>query len=145
MSLAVCGRTLGMLFLLALTAVAVRPLRADAQETNSDWAWKSILRHEGVEFLYIFYREADSENNGVVLKLVNWNEYPVRYRFRIIFRSGQEERFEIVSGEIDAHSMLTGEAAGLFFIPFRDGRTIGEIGLKGYRVDRLPAKQESDG
>jgi len=139
------GRPFWMVFLLFLAAAAAWPPRAAAQETNTDWAWKSILRHEGLEFLYIFYREADSENNGVVLKLVNWNDYPVRYRFRIIFRSGQEERFETVSGKIDARSMLTGEAAGLFFIPFTGGRTIGEIGLKGYRVERLPDQRETDG
>jgi hypothetical protein len=136
---------LSVVFLLTYAAIAALPPCAKAQETDSDWAWNSILRHEGVEFLYIFYREADSRNNGVVLKLVNWNDYPVRYRFRIVFRSGEDERDQTVSGTIDARSMLTGEAAGLFFIPFRDGRTIGEIGLKGYRVDRLPPLRTVDG
>jgi hypothetical protein len=119
--------------------------QARAQETSSDWAWNSILKTDGVEFFYIFYREADTHNNGVVLKIVNWNDYPVRYRFRVVFRAGDGEAEERVDGRLDARTMVTGNEAGLFFIPFRDGRSIGELGLKGYRIVRLPeAPQRED-
>jgi hypothetical protein len=35
--------------------------------------------------------------------------------------------------------METGESAGLYWIPFTDGRSIGEIGLRGIRVERMPS------
>jgi hypothetical protein len=112
---------------------------ADAQETSSDWAWNSILKQEGVEFLYIFYREADAHSDGVVLKIVNWNDYPVEYRFTAVFRSESTEHEEKVRGQIGAKTFVTGDEEGLFFVPFKEGKSIGELGIRAYRVTRLPA------
>ena len=108
-----------------------------AQETSSDWAWKEITKIDGVEFFYIYYTEVRHESNGVVLKLVNWNDYSVTYRFRIVFKADGEEHDEIVTGSIGPETLVTGDEAGLFFLPFEDGRSIGEIGIKGYRIQRL--------
>ncbi len=129
-----------VMLLFVSTVLFAYPRSTFAQETPSDWAWTPITRVEGVEFLYIFYREADTENNGVVLKLVNWNEYPVRYRFLVLFKSGRDEYKELVTGRIDAKTFVTGDEPGLFFIPFKDGRSIGEIGLKAYRITK-PAER----
>lgn len=119
-----------------LLSVAI-PYDVDAQETSSDWAWKEIATIDGVEFVYIYYSEVREGKNGVVLKLVNWNDYPVRYRFRIVFKADGDEHEDLVTGTIGPETLVTGDDAGLFFLPFEDGRSVGEIGIKGYRIRRL--------
>lgn len=114
-------------FLLAETGLA-------QPRTAGEWAWKPILDHAGVSFSYIFYQHADNHHNGVVLKLVNTNDYDVTYRFKIIFRSEGEAVVEPVAGSLRAKEIKTGDAAGLFWIPFKDGREIAEVGLRGYKV-----------
>jgi len=130
------SKSLQVTLVLIALIVLVRSGSALAQETSSDWAWTPIMKVEGVDFLYIFYREADTENNGVVLKLVNWNDYPIHYRFLVVFKSGKDEYEELVTGRIEAKTFVTGDELGLFFIPFKDGRSIGEIGLKAYRITK---------
>jgi len=105
-----------------------------AQSTASDWAWKPIVEQDGVHVSYIFYSEADNHNNGVVIKLSNWNDYDVQYRFKVIFRTDSAEREEPVSGSLKAGESKTGDADGLFWVPFKDGRDIGEIGLRGFKI-----------
>ena len=95
-------------------------------------------------FDYIFYSEADNVNNGVVIRLHNQNEYAVSLRFLIVFRSDGAEHSELFRGRLDAGEMRTGDAAGLFWVPFPDGRTIGEIGLRGYRVTPLRGDSAPD-
>ncbi|MCH8123769.1 MAG: hypothetical protein IH853_11670 [Bacteroidetes bacterium] len=119
-----------------LLSVAI-PHGVDAQKTSSDWAWKEIATIDGVEFVYIYYSEVRKEKNGVVLKLVNWNDYPIRYRFKIVFKADGDEHEDLVTGTIGPETLVTGDDAGLFFLPFEDGRSIGEIGIKGYRIRRL--------
>lgn len=107
---------------------------ARAQSHAGDWAWRPLLTHRGVVFSYLFYKEADNVHNGVVLKLANTNAYAVRYRFRMIFRAEGAEQEARVVGRLAPGEVRTGDAAGLFWIPFTDGRQIAEIGLRGYRV-----------
>lgn len=114
--------------------VGVAALPAQAQKIAGEWAWKPLLTHEGVAFKYIFYSEADSENNGVVVLLINHNAYAVTYRFKIVFRAGEDEVVEEVAGDLQAGQAKTGTADGLFWIPFSGGRSIGEVGLRGYKV-----------
>jgi hypothetical protein len=111
--------------------------RADlqAQSTSTDWAWKILLKDKGLEFAYLFYSKADNHNNGVVLKLTNRNDYSVSYRFKMVLRSDDREIEIPVSGELDAKTIITGEEAGLFFVPFKDGTELREVGLRGYRVE----------
>ena len=120
--------------LLGAFACSALPAQAQTQKRGGEWAWKPMLKHEGVEFKYIFYAEADSENNGVVVMLINRNDYAVTYQFKIIFRAVGAEVLKHVSGELDAKEAKTGDADGLFWIPFPDGRSIGEVGLRGYKV-----------
>jgi hypothetical protein len=112
-----------------------------AQEPERRWSdevWKPIITHNGVAFAYIFYSEADNVNNGVVVRLHNRNAYPIRYRFRIVFRTWRgEEHVEPVTGVLEAGQMKTGEQDGLFWIPFRDGRSVGEVGLRGYAIEPI--------
>lgn len=128
------GKTIGIGVLLLIFCGA-----AHAQERRwSDEVWKPIITHEGVAFSYIFYSEADNTNNGVVVRLDNENNYPVRYRFRIVFRTWRgEEHTEQVTGTLQAGEMKTGDNDGLFWIPFVDGRSIGEVGLRGYAIEPI--------
>lgn len=121
--------------------VLLVPLSASAQ-TPEGGAWQPIIEHEGVAFSYIFYREADSANNGVVVRLHNTNDYAITYRFKIIFRDESDgEAIEEVRGELNAHQQKTGSLDGLFWIPFDDGRSIREVGLRGYKV--VPRREEA--
>ncbi len=132
-----------MLFLAGVYAGLLSPSHAEAQpRTAGEWAWKPILLHEGVRFEYLFYRAADNANNGIVVKLTNHNAYPVRYYFKVVFRAGAAVRVEEVEGNLEAKEIKTGESAGLFWVPFEDGRTIGEIGLRGFRITR---REEDEG
>lgn len=108
----------------------------DSLQTAGEWAWKTITVEGGVRFSYVFYVEADGTDDGVVLRLDNRNRFPVRYRFTAVFRSGDRETERVVSGWIASRSIVTGASSGLYFIPFRDGSPVGEIGLRGITVER---------
>lgn len=127
-------RELSIVWLCSVAFLAASPAQAQ-QKTPGDWAWKPLLKHKGVEFSYIFYSRADSRNNGVVIKLVNTNDVAVTYRFKVVFRATDAQVVEEVSGDLKAKETKTGDAAGLFWIPFTDGRAIGEVGLRGYKVN----------
>jgi hypothetical protein len=121
---------------------------AGAQPVSStDWAWTPLLEHEGVDFSFIFYREADNLHNGVVIKLVNTNAYAVDYRFKVVFKpaEGVGEHVEQVEGRLKAHEARTGDTAGLFWVPFKDGRDIAQVGLRGYKVRRAAAGEAGPG
>ncbi len=122
-----------LLTTLLLAAVFALPAQAQPR-TAGEWAWKPILKHEGVEFSYIFYQRANSRHNGVVLKLVNTNDYAVAYRFKVVFRADDAQVVEQVTGTLKAKEIKTGDTAGLFWIPFTDGREIAQVGLRGYHV-----------
>ncbi len=123
-----------LILLLGALACSALPAQAQDQKYGGDWAWKPMLKHEGVEFKYIFYAEADNENNGVVVLLINHNDYRVYYEFKIVFRAGEAEVVKPVVGVLDAKQAKTGDTDGLFWIPFPDGRSIGEVGLRGYKI-----------
>ena len=121
---------------LVFTLVLIGAQDTFAQRFAGEWAWNELLEFEGVTFKYIYYREADNVDDGVVVMLENTNDYAVEYRFRIVFRAAGDEVEMLAEGELEAKALKTGDADGLFFIPFDDGRTIGEVGLRGYKVTR---------
>jgi len=109
---------------------------AAAPDTTRAWhdtAWNEIVTRNGLRISYIFYRKADNEEDGVVVRLDNQNEYPVRYRFTIIFRGPESRATDRVEGRIEAKRFKTGANDGLFWVPFEGGR-IGEVGLRGIEV-----------
>jgi hypothetical protein len=139
-------------FLLALAlggiggASAQDSTRAPTDTTDPwyDTAWTHIVEKQGVHFGYIFYSHADNENNGVVLRLQNQNDRPVRYDFTVIFRGPAGEATARANGRLGPGEMKTGDKDGLFWIPFRDGRRVGEVGLRG--IDIVPlADREGSG
>lgn len=133
--------------LLAGAALAAPPAAAQEEppSTATDWAWKPLLEHEGVDFSFIYYAKPGSVADGVVLKLVNLNAVPVRYRFKMVFRTDGAARVEEVEGELLPRQIKTGDREGLYWVPFEDGRPIIEIGLRGYHVTRLPLPADPEG
>lgn len=135
--------------LLALGLVAAGPAGAqdstrapsDTTEAWYDTAWTPIVEKNGVRFGYIFYSKADNQNNGVVIRLRNQNDRPVRYAFTVIFRGPGGEATARAQGRLAPGEMKTGEKDGLFWIPFTDGRRVGEVGLRG--IDIVPLTEES--
>ena len=134
---------LSLLFglLLAVGPTAVRA--QDSTETASDsteawheWAWTPIVSRGGVQISYLFYREADNVNDGVVLRLRNTNDVPVRYSFTVLFRGPEGAAQGQADGRLAPGEVKTGEEDGLFWIPFRDGNAVGRVGLRGIRIQR---------
>mgnify|MGYP006297243059 CR=1 FL=1 len=116
---------------------------AESTDSTRHWtqdAWTPIATRQGLRFAYLFYQKADNANNGVVIRLYNTNPYALRYAFTVVFRTPNAERTARATGAIAARAMKTGEGDGLFWIPFPDGRTIGEIGLRGIRI--APARRQ---
>jgi hypothetical protein len=108
-----------------------------ADTTVTPWhedAWSPITRVRGVRFDYIFYSKADNYHNGVVLRLRNTNAHPVRLDFTVVFRTPKEEATAEWAGALQPGETQTGENDGLFWIPFKDGQSIGEVGLRGIDV-----------
>jgi hypothetical protein len=137
---------------LFLLGVGVGPVQAQDStaappDTTQPWyetAWTPIVVRNGVQIAYLFYTEADNKNDGVVLRLRNQNDYPVRYAFTVIFRGPEAEATAEARGTLQAGEMKTGENDGLFWIPFREkGYSVGEIGLRGINVERIEETRRS--
>ena len=100
-------------------------------------AWTHVIEKDGVRIAYIYYPEADDENDGIVLRLTNTNDETVWYAFTIIFRAATADTSMEVGGRLGAGQMKTGDRAGLFWIPFKgQDRRLGEIGLRGLEIWR---------
>ena len=102
---------------------------------SGDWAWQPLLEHEGVVFEFIYYSERQSVRDGVVVRLTNTNEYPIRYAFRMVIRTLEREVEEPASGTLAPGEAVTGDEDGLFWTVER-GEMIAEIGMRGYRIER---------
>lgn len=100
--------------------------------------WRPLLTYRGVEITYLFYTEKDNPYEGVVLRLHNRNDFPVACRFQVVFRAedGSEE-VAWVADTLRAGEMRTGGLSGLFWMPFRDGRSVAELGLRKIRIEAL--------
>lgn len=108
--------------------------------------WTLLTVSEGVEVSFIVHRYGDGRNAGVVIKLANRNEDRVAYSFRIIFRSHERERTSgRVEGRLDPLEVKTGELSGLWWIPFKDGAPVTEVGLRGLRVHPDSPDDEREG
>jgi len=142
-------RAAGLLFAFAVAGVGVgfaqdsTRVPSDTTEAWYDTAWTPIVEKQGVQIGYIFYGEADNENNGVVLRLDNENDYAVRYDFTVIFRGPAGRATARASGQLDPGQMKTGEKDSLFWIPFRDGRRVGQVGLRGIDICPRPDRTGS--
>ncbi len=109
---------------------------SDAQ-TKKDSIWNTLYNNEGFKISFIFYPEADNYNNGIVVKLDNFNDYGIAFNFKLIFRADTVEIIKSVSGSLKAYEKRTGSSAGLYFIPFKDRRSLSEVGIKGCKITPL--------
>ncbi len=116
---------------------------AFAQQFSGEEAWKTFFEHEGLRFRYIFYPKANTNDDGVVVMLQNLNEYCISYRFTLIFESPEGSTSADAEGMLASLEMKTGDAEGLYWVPFDDGRSIGAIGLRNYAVDRINEGDQS--
>ncbi len=110
-------------------------------QTIAEVAWRTVVRTDGIVIRYIFYEEADNANNGVGLLLENEGDESIEFRFVLILRSVERVWESEIAGRLGPGERRTGESAGLFFVPFRDGGSVGEIGIRGLEVE--PAAEES--
>lgn len=107
----------------------------DSSEAWHEDAWTPILERDGLQISYLYYPEADNEHDGIVLRLVNTAEEPLRYAFTLVFRAPDAKTDVSVRGRLEPGEMRTGDDAGLFWMPFREAdRSIGEIGLRGLKI-----------
>lgn len=107
----------------------------DSSRTWHDGAWTQIVAQQGVHIDYIYYPEADNEHDGIVLRLTNDNDVAVRYDFTIIFRSPKADTSTQVQGRLAPGQMKTGDAVGLFWVPFKSrDLSLEEIGLRGLDI-----------
>lgn len=119
--------------------------RADTtrQKQWQDDAWNQIVAVRGVQIAYLYYAEADNINDGVVIRLSNDGDCPVRVSFTVVFRSSTREVAVDETYSLGPGERKTGTNDGLFWIPFQGGETIAEVGLRGLRVQidasRAPA------
>ncbi|MDA1333728.1 MAG: hypothetical protein O2797_05860 [Bacteroidetes bacterium] len=105
--------------------------------TSSDWAWRPVTTADSLQIDYIFYADKGSVDNAVVMRLVNHSTKALSWRFVLIVK-GTESVFEQeVRGEIAPESLLTGDAEGLYWVPFADEEPIAELGLRGLTVEWL--------
>lgn len=132
-----------MLRMAAVCAIMLFTYTAKAQEFAGEEAWKVLLEYEGVRFLYVFYPKANGISDGVVLMLQNQNEYRVSYRFTIIFESEEGAKSVGAEGVLESLEWKTGDSAGLFWTPFDDGRSLGAIRMRNYKITRIDRELQS--
>ena len=104
----------------------------NAEERES--VWTKLYDKNGFNVSFVFYSEADSKNNGVVVKLINESSERIHYKFKLIMRAVDKDAETNLNGWLDPGAILTGSDNGLLFIPFKDGTSIKAVGIKGVRL-----------
>ena len=105
---------------------------------NKESPFKKLYDNHGLIVSFIFYSEGDGdENNGVVIYLENKNNYNIAFQFTLIFRAGAIDRVRTIDGTMIPLEKRTGSNDGLYFIPFEDGRSLSEVGIKSCKVRRI--------
>ena len=105
---------------------------------NNEGPFKKLYDNHGLIVSFIFYSEGDGdENNGVVIYLENKNDYNISFKFTLIFRAGAIDRVRTINGRMIPREKRTGSNDELYFIPFEDGRSLSEVGIKSCKVDMI--------
>ncbi len=105
---------------------------------NNESPFKKLYDNHGLIVSFIFYSDGDGdENNGVVIYLENKNDYNISFKFTLIFRAGAMDRVKTIDGRMIPRERRTGSNDGLYFIPFEDGRSLSEVGIKNCNVSRI--------
>ncbi len=105
---------------------------------NNEGPFKKLYDNHGLIVSFIFYSEGDGEkNNGVVIYLENKNDYNISFQFKLIFRVGAIDRVKTIDGRMIPRERRTGSNDELYFIPFEDGRSLSEVGIKSCKIRRI--------
>lgn len=111
-----------------------------SQDTLSPF--KKLYDQHGLLVQFLFYSEGDGvHNNGVVIFLTNENEFDISYSFSLIFRATSIDKTEKVSGYLKAGEKKVGSNEGLYFIPFKDDKSITEVGIKSCKIEKHTERQ----
>ena len=105
---------------------------------NNEGPFKKLYDNYGLIVSFIFYSEGDGdENNGVVIYLENKNDYNISYKFTLIFRADAIDGVKTIDGRMIPRERRTGSNDELYFIPFEDGRSLSEVGIKNCKVRKI--------
>ncbi|MBU1101572.1 MAG: hypothetical protein KKA84_14320 [Bacteroidetes bacterium] len=119
-----------------LLFITILSLSIFSSQDSGKFGWRKLADKEGLYIEFLFYSEADNTNNGVVVKLENKNDHSVEYDFDLIFRAEDEEKTQNVKGLLLPKQILTGSNEGLFWVPFKNGKFISEVGLKNLKAGK---------
>ncbi len=97
-------------------------------------AWTFLYQKDSVIAYFIWYTKADNLNDGVVVKLVNKNNFEVNYKFDLIFLSDTLKHIINLKGNLKPHETKTGSSQGLFFVPFKNGLSISDVGIHDFII-----------
>ena len=122
------------LILLTILVFSVNIYSQEAAPLNGPWTL--LINKDSVYAYFIYYTHADNHNHGIVLKLVNKNKFSINYRFDLIFLSDTLSHSEKVEGILKPNEIKTGSTEGLFWIPFRNGKSISDVGIKNFKITR---------
>lgn len=123
------SRVLGVIIIAACSSVCL--------SQDEEGPFKTLYNKNGLLVQFLFYSEGDGvHNNGVVLFLTNNNEFDITYSFSIVFRATSVDKAEKVSGFLEAGERKVGSNEGLYFIPFKDDKSITEVGIKSCKIEK---------
>ena len=118
---------------ISLMVLIITPQLIMAVSDETD-PMKKLYENKGFGVYFLFYSDGNgTDNNGVVIFIRNKNEFDIAFEFVLVFRAGDIDKEQKVSGTLMAGERRTGSDNGLFFIPFDDHRSIGEVGIKSCR------------
>jgi hypothetical protein len=106
-----------------------------SQEEQSPF--KKLYDQNGLLIQFLFYSEGDGvHNNGVVVFLTNNNNFDITFSFILVFRATSIDKTENVNGYLSAGERKVGSNEGLYFIPFKNDKSITEVGIKSCKIER---------
>jgi hypothetical protein len=109
-----------------------------ASIAQDDKAFTTLYSGSGFDVKFIYYSEGTGKkDNGVVVLLINRNNYSIKYSFELIFRTPEKDKSIILTGKLSAGERRTGSDDNLYFLPFKDKSSIAEVGIRKVRVINL--------
>lgn len=127
----------------ALSIIVVVAFLCAGFSQDNQGPFKKLYEQNGFLVQFLFYSEGDGvHNNGVVIFLTNKNNFDISYRFNLIFRATSVDKKERVIGYLRAGEKKVGSNDGLYFIPFKNDKSITEVGISKCKVEKkLKVKQ----
>ena len=127
-----------MIFLSKALSILIFVVYSNACFSQDDQESLKILYDQnGLLVQFIYYSEGNGVyNNGVVIFLTNKNEVDISYNFNLVFRTASIDKTENVNGHLIAGEKKVGSNEGLYFIPFKDEKSITAVGINRCKVEK---------